>query len=236
MKGFAFFSVASVGFMGALPSTAAQCSTIEDVKLTFYGWPDNDPPGADNAFDCGRGTGSDGEPIAGGTGMYADPISFATATDNNNLPQCGIVYVPLLRKYFRNEDDCARCKMDWDSQGLYHIDLWTGSNQQSGGDDQTNCEYSLPGGSQTIIKNPPGNLAVDTTPLYDVSSQACYTTTYSVGDTSSLCSGGGSSGSGGGSQPSCTWAGHCLGDPCQTYNDCDGTNICGANGVCVPSS
>lgn len=77
MKGFAFFSVASVGFMGALPSTAAQCSTIEDVKLTFYGWPDNDPPGADNAFDCGRGTGSDGEPIAGGKAAIISTTSSA---------------------------------------------------------------------------------------------------------------------------------------------------------------
>lgn len=44
-----------------------------------------------------------------GTGTFKDPISFATATDNNNLPQCGIIYVPSLRKYFRNEDDCAQC-------------------------------------------------------------------------------------------------------------------------------
>ena len=27
-----------------------------------------------------------------------------------------------------------------------------------------------------------------------------------------------------------------LGAPCQTYNDCDSTNICGPNGVCVPLS
>ena len=44
-----------------------------------------------------------------GTGTYTDPISFATATDNNYFPQCGIVYVPSLHKYFRNEDDCAEC-------------------------------------------------------------------------------------------------------------------------------
>lgn len=47
-----------------------------------------------------------------GTGTYDDPISFATATDNTKLPQCGIVYVPELRKYFRNEDDCAECR-EW---------------------------------------------------------------------------------------------------------------------------
>lgn len=26
------------------------------------------------------------------------------------------------------------------------------------------------------------------------------------------------------------------GDPCKTYNDCDGTNICGKHKVCVPLS
>ena len=46
-----------------------------------------------------------------GSGTYNDPISFATATDNKKLAQCAIVYVPLLRKYFRNEDDCAECSM-----------------------------------------------------------------------------------------------------------------------------
>lgn len=30
-----------------------------------------------------------------GSGTYDDPISFATATDNQNLSRCAIVYVPL---------------------------------------------------------------------------------------------------------------------------------------------
>ncbi len=45
---------------------AASCILIDDVELTFYGWHDNDPPSPDNAFDCGRGNGPDGNPIAGG--------------------------------------------------------------------------------------------------------------------------------------------------------------------------
>ena len=47
-------------------SIATSCNPIDDVELTFYGWHDNDPPSPDNAFDCGRGNGPDGEPIAGG--------------------------------------------------------------------------------------------------------------------------------------------------------------------------
>ncbi|KAF6232656.1 hypothetical protein HO173_009095 [Letharia columbiana] len=67
MKSSILIGVAITGWMRALPSVAAQCSTIEDVSLTFYSWPDNGPPpGPDNTFDCGRGKGlEDGKPIAG---------------------------------------------------------------------------------------------------------------------------------------------------------------------------
>lgn len=271
----------------ALPSALTSCGPISDVTLTFYGWPDNSPPGSDIAFDCGRGKNPDGNPMAGGSGTYDDPISFATATDNKNLPRCAIVYVPLLRKYFRNEDDCAQCLTDWDSKGEYHIDLWTGSNTAGGGQNQIDCEDSLPGGSQTIILDPPNSLPVDTTPLYDQPSNQCHETTYSIPDSLSLCAGG-SGGSGGSGSPasisptpsntpetfptlsatsyassvyqpnptgtgytlstlstvssatspsasastSCTWKGHCLGDPCRTFNDCFGSDVC-TNGVCA---
>jgi hypothetical protein len=30
----------------------------------------------------------------------------------------------------------------------------------------------------------------------------------------------------------CVWQGHCLGDPCVTYNDCDGDLIC-ISGKCA---
>lgn len=246
----------------ALPSTLASCGPIDDVTLTFYGWPDNSPPGSDNAFDCGRGKNADGNPMAGGSGTYDDPISFATATNNKNLPECAVVYVPLLHKYFRNEDDCAQCLTDWDSKGEYHIDLWTGSNTAGGGQDQINCEDNLPGGSQTIILDPPNSLPVDTTPLYDQTSNQCHTTTYSISDSSSLCVGGSKGGSpapvssasseapntfppstlatvssaassSASASTSCTWEGHCLGDPCHTFNDCFGSDIC-THGVCAP--
>ena len=52
---------------------------------------------------------------------------------------------------------------DWKENIIYHIDLWTGSNQHSEGDDQISCEDNLPGGSQTIIKDPPSGLKVEST-------------------------------------------------------------------------
>ena len=45
--------------------------------------------------------------LRGPAHMYAGPISFAT--DNSNILRCSIVYFPLLRKYFRTEDDCEDC-------------------------------------------------------------------------------------------------------------------------------
>ena len=92
---------------------------------------------------------------------------------------------------------------DWDGSQEYHIDLWTGSNTQGGGQNQIDCEDNLPGGQLTIINGAPDGLPVDTTKLYDVSSNTCNSgTTYPVGDASSLCSGGSSGAPSGGSSVS----------------------------------
>ena len=32
---------------------SSACSTVSNSQVTFYGYPDNDPPGADTAHDCG---------------------------------------------------------------------------------------------------------------------------------------------------------------------------------------
>ena len=89
---------------------------------------------------------------------------------------------------------------DWDGSQEYHIDLWTGSNTQGGGQDQIDCENKLPGGQLTIINGAPDGLPVDTTAFYD--GNTCHSgATYPVDDASNLCSGssgapeGGSSGS-----------------------------------------
>lgn len=42
-----------------------------------------------------------------GSGTYDDPVTIATAPGELNV--CEIVYLPLLTKYGRYEDDCAQC-------------------------------------------------------------------------------------------------------------------------------
>lgn len=67
-------TVATVG-----SGTAQACSLVTNVHTTFYGAPDNDPPGPATAYNCGGRN-----YIAGGTGTYANPLTFATAPGEYN--------------------------------------------------------------------------------------------------------------------------------------------------------
>src|SRR6185437_7555580 len=114
---------------------------------------------------------------AGGTGTYANPITYAT--DKAELPIGTIVYYPYLHRYFIMEDDCVECDEDWTGSGpdggpnLYHIDLWIGG-QNGNSNDVINCEDDLTQDSESVIVNPPDNEPVDTTPLFNSSGNTCY--------------------------------------------------------------
>jgi hypothetical protein len=86
----------------ALLSSVQGCSITTGVTTTFYGAPDNDPPGAATAYNCGGRN-----YVAGGTGTYANPLTFASAAGEYN--SCEIVYFPYLKKYLRYEDYCQQC-------------------------------------------------------------------------------------------------------------------------------
>lgn len=169
----AFASQAAAGVL-----SARACAPVDSVVHTFYGFPDNDPPGPATAYDCGRNF------EAGGIGTFDDPLTMASA--EGEFDECEIIYVPYLKKYARYEDFCQQCTDDWAS-GINHIDLWTGSPNQSGGDSQIDCENNLtPDSSPQIIRNPATDLDVDTTVLYDPVSDTCEIAhvypTFNVGD------------------------------------------------------
>lgn len=137
----------------ALTLTASACSVRYNSRVTFYGYPDNSPPGPAIAYNCGRGY------TAGGTGTYSDPLTVASATGEYN--QCEIIYLPYLRKYLRVEDECDECTSDW-ANGVAHIDVWTGSSTVNGGQTQLNCEDTLtPDANQGIVRQPSSNLPVN---------------------------------------------------------------------------
>lgn len=212
-------------------SAAQACSTKSNVKVTFFGYPDNDPPSGQIAYNCGRGF------TAGGSGTYDDPVTFASAT-NGIFTKCEIIYIPYLKKYGRFEDYCGQCGKDWTNQQLVHIDIWTGSPDVSGGSAQINCENTLTRESKSIVKSPGQGLEVDSSSLFEGGS--CSTNNiYQDPALSTLCSSNqasvpsGSTGSSG--TTGCEWEGHCEGASCTWYGDCSGSLIC-TDGQCAPAA
>jgi hypothetical protein len=132
------------------PSSNASQSTCYVTKIdptkvratiTFYGWPDNAPPGNGIAH-----------PIihkhAGGDGTYCNPTTFATERANNKAIPYGIkIYVPFLKQYFIREDLCTTSggPTGSGSNGCYGLwfDLWVGGNKVSKKHAVFACEREL---------------------------------------------------------------------------------------------
>ncbi|MBV8499898.1 MAG: hypothetical protein JO003_11660 [Candidatus Eremiobacteraeota bacterium] len=111
------------------------------ATITFYGWPDNSPPG--NAI---------AHPVihkhAGGDGTYCNPTTFATEHANNKRIPYGIkIYVPFLKQYFIREDLCAASGPPTGSgnNGCYKLwfDLWVGGTAKSKAHEVVRCERLL---------------------------------------------------------------------------------------------
>lgn len=149
--------------------------------VTLYGYVDNSPPSAiiSNPVIHSK---------AGGTGTYSDPITFATDT-REERPGTKVYYA-YLKKYFIMEDTCTECTNDWNGDNgdnpvpprnghRWRIDLWAGGTSKSLKNPTKqallNCEDALTqenGGDVTL--NPPSNLPVDTTPIFNESNRQCY--------------------------------------------------------------
>jgi len=164
----------------AKTSAVKAASSSARFYVTLYGYVDNTPPSAIIS-----------NPVihkqAGGTGTYADPVTFAT--DTREEKPGTIVYYPYLQKYFIMEDTCDECTKDWTGNNgdnpvpprnghRWRIDLWAGGDKRSLKEPDKsallNCEDALTqdnGGMVTL--NPAKNLPVDTTPIYNVSTRKC---------------------------------------------------------------
>ncbi|TCO53098.1 discoidin domain-containing protein [Actinocrispum wychmicini] len=163
--------------MSAFANAPANAETTQPTFLTFYGWWDNTPPGGDISYPQIHST-------AGGTGTFADPITFATATAE--LKAGTKVWVPRVRKYFIMEDGCDECGQDWSGHGpnggpgLRHIDLWLGGKGGSAMD-AIDCEDALThyndNGTpvmEPVVVDPPSNENYDPAPIFNTSTGECY--------------------------------------------------------------
>ena len=150
-------------------ATAPAATSTVQAFMTLYGYADNSPPGTDIAHPCGRRSG------AGGTGTYADPITFAT--DVKELPWCEVIYVPYMERYFIHEDECSECDRDWRRYGLYRFDMWAGGDAASRHDPEKKalhrCESTWTRADSvkdptnpTVTLDPPNDLPVTTAAIF----------------------------------------------------------------------
>jgi hypothetical protein len=146
-------------------ATNASCYAVKQdpttvkATITFYGWPDNSPPGNQIAH-----------PVihkhAGGDGTYCNPTTFATERANDRSIPYGIkIYVPFIKQYFIREDLCASSgpKRGSGSNGCHKIwfDLWIGGTATSNKRAVIACERRLtPNGKVDAILWPQSGLPV----------------------------------------------------------------------------
>lgn len=159
--------VSSLIVPGATRATAQP--TDVQAFMTLYGWADNSPPGPGIAHPtCLHAS-------AGGTGTYADPVTFAT--DVSESPWCQIIYVPYMQRYFIHEDECTECDRDWTNLHLYRFDMWAGGDQNSRHRPERRallrCEstWTRAGSvtdpaNPTVVVDPPPTLTVTTAPIF----------------------------------------------------------------------
>jgi 3D (Asp-Asp-Asp) domain-containing protein len=147
-------------------------STTTNVYVTFYGWADNSPPGGAIAYPKSGGFPTLHD-TAGGTGTYADPITFAS--DRAEFPVGTILYVPFIEKYVMMEDDCAQCDTDWTTSHKWHIDLWMNSSGTESTSALTTCEGNWTRTSTAVELSPPPARTVTTPPLFVPATNSCRT-------------------------------------------------------------
>jgi 3D (Asp-Asp-Asp) domain-containing protein len=149
------------------PYTFQGLST-EKFYITFYGWPDNTPPGNEIAFP----NHTNSETIhgtTGGVGSYSDPITFASDPDFINPGT--IYYVPYLHKYIIMEDLCVTCVENWNNS-LKHIDIWMDSGAEFK-QKLVDCQNKWTRRAEFVVTQPTSSLPVDLNPIFDKQSGEC---------------------------------------------------------------
>jgi 3D (Asp-Asp-Asp) domain-containing protein len=131
--------------------------TYKEVKITAYGWHDNDPPSAQIAF-----------PIlhkeASGVGTYDDPVTCAA--DPRQIEKGTILYIPRFQKYFLMEDSCGAA-ISQNRRKPPIVDIWIGGKHSSDKAKLTFQEeaYTLDK-PETVILYPVNTLTVNAAPLF----------------------------------------------------------------------
>jgi 3D (Asp-Asp-Asp) domain-containing protein len=132
------------------------------VRVTFYGWVDNDPPGKIIAYPKHKNPNSLHEQ-AGGVGSYADPVTLAAKKDQ--WPVGTKFYLPYLKKYGIIEDICGNCEDK-------HLDVWMESNGNFP-EKLLDCESKWTKRREVVEIDPPSTHLVDINPFYNLQTGNC---------------------------------------------------------------
>lgn len=149
--------VAAFGKMFKGKKSTTSKPTYLEVRITAYGWLDNDPPSAQIAF-----------PVlhkeASGTGTYDDPVTCAA--DPRQIEKGTILYIPRFKKYFIMEDSCGAAVSQHRSKPPI-LDLWIGGKHSSDKAKLTAKEAAYTSDRpETVILHPVNTLTVDPAALY----------------------------------------------------------------------
>ena len=93
----------------AFASSSLACKTVGGIRFTNYGFPD---ASGTPAYHCdgGRAVPSQpGQKTLLGDGSRNKPYAAAAARGSNTFKECSVIYIPLLEKYFKIQDDCGQC-------------------------------------------------------------------------------------------------------------------------------
>ncbi|OGG01419.1 hypothetical protein A2Z33_02680 [Candidatus Gottesmanbacteria bacterium RBG_16_52_11] len=128
----------------------------EMFYITYYGWPDNSPPGDAIAYPKHRYPDAVHE-TAGGSGTFTDPVTFAAVTGSVDIGT--VYYLPYIAKYVVMEDICSNCRQ------YNHIDIWMNSGPEFAGEVET-CQRKWTRQQEKVITDPPPGLPVNHAPIF----------------------------------------------------------------------
>jgi hypothetical protein len=156
-----------------IPATTVRAAVAPKPRtvkafMTAYGYADNSPPGRAIAHPCVHN-------VAGGTGTFKDPVTFAT--DVREVGWCRKIYVPYMKRYFIHEDECVECDHDWAKLHKYRFDMWAGGDSASFGNPEraalfacenawTRADSVTDRNNPTITINPKPGLPVTTARMF----------------------------------------------------------------------
>ena len=92
----------------SLTNPTTPCSIAASTKFTAYGYPDADGIPAYACKGSQPISSSAGGKTMLGDGSFEKPYAAAAAS-GSVFQECELVYVPLLKKYFRIQDNCGAC-------------------------------------------------------------------------------------------------------------------------------